>query len=115
MEILKPTYGLADSGDEQHRILDDHIKIDLKMTPTIIDLSLHCQFEDDQLVGNNGSYDDDILRAGTDNWKILSSAALERFETTISQHAPFIFTGMHVTDFENMYHIDQDFYLSKIE
>ena len=66
LELLKPIYGLADSGGEWHRTLDDHVQIDLKITPTIIDPFLYCQFEDDHLVGINGSYVDDLLRAGTD-------------------------------------------------
>ena len=40
LERLKAIYGLADSGDEWHRTLVDHVQIDLKMTPTIIDPSL---------------------------------------------------------------------------
>ena len=31
------------------------------MTPTIIDQSLYCQFEDDQIFGINGSYVDDLF------------------------------------------------------
>ena len=48
-ELPKPIYCLADSGDEWNRTLDDHVRIDLKMTPIIIDPSLYYQFEDDQL------------------------------------------------------------------
>ena len=61
LELFKQIYGLADSGDEWHRTLDDHGQIDLKMIPTTIDPSLYCQFEDDELVGINGSYADDFL------------------------------------------------------
>ena len=46
LELLKPVYSLANSGDEWHRTLDDHVQINLKMTPTIIGPSLYCQFED---------------------------------------------------------------------
>ena len=84
------------------------------MTPTIIDPSLYCQFEDDQLFGINGSYVDDLLRAGADEWQTHSDATLERFETTRNQQASFIFAEMHITESGNMYHIDQDFYMNKI-
>ena len=40
LELLKPIYSLADSGDEWHRTLDDNVQFDLKMNPTIIDPSL---------------------------------------------------------------------------
>ena len=51
LELLKPVFDLAESGDEWHITLDYHVQIDLKMTPTIIHPSLFCQFEDAQLVG----------------------------------------------------------------
>ena len=63
----------------------------------------------------NGSYVDDLLRAGTDEWKTHPDATLERFETTGNQQAPFTFAGMHITESDNMDHIDQAFYMSKIE
>ena len=85
------------------------------MTTTIIDPSLHCQFEDEKHVGINESYVDDALRAGTNEWKTRSDFTLERFETTGNQQASFIFAGMHITESDKMYHIDQGFYMSKIE
>ena len=81
-ELLKPIYGIAYSGDEWKRTLDDHIQIDLKLTPAIIDTSFYCQFEYNQLVGINRSYIDDLLQTGTDNWKAHLNATLERFKTT---------------------------------
>ena len=68
LELLKPTHGLADSADEWNRALDNHVQIDWKMIPTIVDSSLYCQYEDDQLVGINGSYVDGLFRAGTVEW-----------------------------------------------
>ena len=44
LELPRPIYGLANSRDELHRILDDHVQVDIKMTSTITDLSLCCQF-----------------------------------------------------------------------
>ena len=40
LELLKPIYGLAESEDEWHRNLHDHVQIDLKMTPTTINIFL---------------------------------------------------------------------------
>ena len=85
------------------------------MSPPIIDPSLNFQFEDDQLVGSNGSYVDDIFRQGTDEWQTHSDATLERFETTGNQQEPFAFAWMHITESHNVYNIEQDFYMSKIE
>ena len=98
-----------------HRTLDGRVQINLKMTPTIIDPSLQCQFEDEQLVGTNGSYVDDLFRTGTNESQAHSDDTLERFEITRNQQALFTFAGMHITEPESMYHTDQDFYMSKIE
>ena len=89
MELLKPIYSLADSGDEWHRALDNHVQIDLKIVLTIIYPSLYCQFEDNQLVGINGSCVDDLLRAERDEWQTHSDAALERRETVFLRHCYF--------------------------
>ena len=56
------------------------------MTHTIIDPFASCQFEDGQIVRINGN-----------------------------QKKPFTFAGMHITESDNMYHIDSDFHMSKIE
>ena len=61
LEQLKTICSLADSGDEWYRALDDHMQIDLKMTPIVIDPSLYCQFEDYRLVGIHGNYVYDLL------------------------------------------------------
>ena len=115
MELLNPVYGLADSGDERRRTLDDHIQIDLRIVPTIIDPPLHCQLKDNQLLGINGNYVDDLLRTGMNEWQTHSDVTVEQFGTTENQQKPFTFAGMHITESENMYHIDRDFCMSKIE
>ena len=72
------------------------------MDPKIIDPSLYCQFEDDQLVRNNRNYDDVFLRAGTDEWETRLDATLERLETTGNQQAQFTFAGMHISESDDM-------------
>ena len=85
------------------------------MIPTIIDPCLYFQFEDEQLVGINGSEVDDLLRAGTNERRTYSDYTLERFETIGNQQAPFTFAGIYIIESDNMYHIDQDSYMRKSE
>ena len=66
-------------------------------------------------MGISEDYVDDLLRAGTNEWQTHSDATLERSDTTGNQQEPFNFAGMHITESDNIYHTDQDFYLSKIE
>ena len=110
LELLKPLYGLVDSREQWHQTLDDHFQMDLEMTPTIIDPSLYCKFEGNQLVDFNDSYVDDLPRAGTEEWKTQAGETLERFETTGNEQPSFNFAGMHITQVEDMLHIDQDIY-----
>ena len=91
------------------------MQIDVDMTPTIIDLPLYCQFEAYQLVWINGSYDDYLIRVGTDIWQTNSDSSHERFEKTGSYQTSFILSEMHVAQSDNMSHIDQDFFMSKTE
>ena len=37
LQVLKPIYELADSGYIWHKTLDEHLKNELEMIPTIID------------------------------------------------------------------------------
>ena len=69
----------------------------LKMICAIFYESLYCQFEYGQLVGINGSYVDNFLRAGTSGWKTHSNATLEKLETFGNKQAPFTFAEMHIT------------------
>ena len=85
------------------------------MTSTITDPSLYRQFEDEQLMGINGSFVNELLRAGTDEWQTHSDATPGRFETTGNEQEPLKFAGIHIIESDNMHHIDRDFYMSKIE
>ena len=113
--LLKPIYGLHESCDEWNQNLDEHVQINLKMTSSIIHTSLYCKFEDDRVVQINGNYTDNLLRQGTGEWQTHSDAILEQLKAAENQQAPFTFAEMHITEFDNMYHINQDLYTSKIE
>ena len=96
-------------------MLDSHIQIGMEMISTIIDPSLYCRFENNQIIGINISYADDVLRTGANKWMSQADSTLERFETTGDDQPPFIFAGLNITEKQDMLNIDQDFYLNKIE
>ena len=64
-ELLRPLYGLSDAGDLWHKTLHSHLTEDLQLTPTKADPSLYFAYANRELVGLSGSYVDDLLRAGT--------------------------------------------------
>ena len=45
----------------------------------------------------------------------MADETLERFEITGNEQPPFTFAGMHITAHEDASHIDQYFYMNKIE
>ena len=55
------------------------------MTPTIIDSSLYCQFEQDQLIGIYGRYVDDLLQVENNERQAHSNTTLRRFEAARNQ------------------------------
>ena len=63
----------------------------------------------------NGSCVDDLLRARMDKWQTHSDVTFERFETTRALQASFKFTGMHISESDSRYHIDHDFFMSRVE
>ena len=82
LKLLKPIYALAGSDDQWHRTLDDHLQIDLEMTPTIFYSSLYFKFQYNKLFGLNERYVDDLLHAGTDEWQTEADGSLGRLKTT---------------------------------
>ena len=73
------------------------MQIDLEVTPTGIDLSLSCKFENDQIIRINGSHVHDLLRAVNNDRMTQADADLERFETAGNDQPPCIFAGKHIT------------------
>ena len=73
LQLLKPLYGLSDSGDIWYKRLDAHIKSDLKTVPCKVDPVYYlCSHSSKRLIGMNGSYVDDFLRTGNSKFKKLS-------------------------------------------
>ena len=68
-ELLFPLYSLVDVGDLRHKSLDNHLINELNTQPIIADPSLYFHFENDRLIGINGTYEDNIPRCSTTEFK----------------------------------------------
>ena len=64
LQLLKPLYGLCESGDLWFETLDKHHRVDLKMKPFRIDPAMYYLLADGMLYGISGGYVDDLIRAG---------------------------------------------------
>ena len=95
-----------------HSTLQNHLLKDLDLFPTKIDQSLQYQQDHDgALVGLNGSYVDDLLRAGTPSFRDHT-----KFETSGDEDPPLTFAGFHIEKSDDTpVSIDQLFYLKKLE
>jgi hypothetical protein len=72
LQIMKPLYGLAESGDYCAQTFIRHHLTDLRMTQATGDFSLFFKRAKGALIGILGCYVDDVVRAGT--LKYLASA-----------------------------------------
>ena len=117
LQLFKPLYGLSVSGDIWYRTLDAHHKEDLRMLPTKIDLVFYLCFDNNKrLLGMNGSYVDDLLRAGNSKVKKLCEITHQKFETTPDENPPFSFAGLELRKLpDDSYTLDQSFYFEKIK
>ena len=85
------------------------------MTPIVTDPSLYCKFENCKLAGLNRCFMEDFLRTGTDVWPSRTDATLEIFNLTGNEDPLLSFTEMNITDNEDVFQIDQYFFMTKIE
>ena len=92
-ELLKPLYGLSDAGDLWHITLHKHLNTDLEMVPTITEASLYFSFRLGELIGMKGSYVDDLLSAGTQQFKELCQKAHHSFVKGNSEGRSDKYTG----------------------
>jgi Reverse transcriptase (RNA-dependent DNA polymerase) len=65
LKLMKPLYGLCDSGDRWHHTLRHHHVQDLQMEPLDADPSLYFRSVGNRLIGLSGVYVNDMLRCGT--------------------------------------------------
>ena len=115
-ELLRPLYRLGDAGDLWHRTLHTHLTNDLKLQQTKTDPSLYFAIASGELIVINGSYADDLPRAGTTAFKETSSKTHLRFETTGNEETPFTFAGFNIANHQHApFAIDQLYYMKKLD
>lgn len=96
LKLLKPLYGLCDSGDYWYSTFSSHLRNDLGMTPTISDAALFFKCIDAQLRGIIGTYVDDTISAGSTEFDMESKITEEKFESKIREYDNFKFAGMEI-------------------
>ncbi len=115
-ELFHTLYGSSDAGDFWHITLQKHLTKELGLVPTKAGLSVYLSFCLGELEGLNGSYVDDLLRAGTPAFKDRCQAIYRCFETFGDESMPITFARFQISKKDkHCVTIYQTFYLKKLE
>lgn len=115
LKLLKPLYGLSDSGDYWNVTFKDHIQSDLGMESTVSDKSLFFKLVQKKLQGLMGTYVDDSLLAGDDEFLKLSEKTIEKFESKEREFDNIRFAGVYIETLENGFRLHQKSYIERLQ
>lgn len=96
LKLLKPLYGLSDSGDYWHETFSSHFVEELAMKPTCGDLSLFFKTVEEKLKGISGAYVDDTVGTGDVDSEKESGSTRERFQSKARETDNFQLTGIQI-------------------
>eukprot|EP00171_Calliarthron_tuberculosum_P008498 IDg8498t1 len=116
-QLMKPLYGLADSGDRWHYTLKKHMLDDLKMIPAKGDPSLYTKHICQRLTGIAGVYVDDLIQAGDPEFREFTKRTAKRFDSKPRTYQGAKFMGMEFSQKEDRSSIQLSMndYIKKLE
>lgn len=115
LKLLRPLYGLCESGDFWYETFAQHCKDDLKLKQMRSDAALRYLKNKDTLHGLCGSYVDDLLCTGDDTFKNEFSKTKAKFEMADNEDIPCEFGGFALDyNKENILIQHQSHYLNKL-
>ena len=115
LQLLRPLYGLCESGDLWFKTLDDHHKNDLEMKPMRSDPAFYMSMKNNLLEGMSGTYVDDILPSGNANFRDLAKKTSTRFEMAEDSSLPCQFVGFRLQRGKNgTLELNQEEYVRKL-
>lgn len=116
LQLILPLYGITESGDYWGETLTDHHINDLKMTQTKQDFSLFFKYAASKLIGLSGAFVDDLVRAGTLQFKDSSQRSTEsRFDVKPPATNDFTFAGFDITTHEDHRELSQNDYVNRLK
>ena len=116
IELLRLLYGLCRADDLWHESQNQHITQHLHLVPTKTDTSLYFSFRENILVGIHGSYVDDLLHSGDDEFRPWSDKTHEKFETREDDESPINISGFNISGTNNsLFCMDRIFYVKRLE
>jgi hypothetical protein len=116
LQIMKPLYGLADSGDYLAQTFVRHHLMDLRMTQATGDFSLFFKRARGALIGISGCYVDDVIRAGTPEFLASATRNTEAvFDTKAPAKGNFEFLGLRTSEANGVRTLSQAEYVSRLK
>ena len=115
LKLLKPLYGLSESGDYWHETFFKHLHHDLSMRPTAGDLSFFFKVLHGKLQGVVGTYVDDTLCAGTKYFENESEITARMFDAKKREYEKFTFAGVQVEPTDDGYLLHQEKYTLRLQ
>jgi Reverse transcriptase (RNA-dependent DNA polymerase) len=114
LKLLRPLYGLADSGDYWGRTLSNHLRKDLGMESATGDPALFFKIIQEKLSGLCATYVDDTLQAGDLKFVELSGLTQRRFQCRLREWSNVQFAGVEIEIKESELVVHQQRYISKL-
>lgn len=97
LKLLRPLYGLTESGEYWNYTFSEHMRKDLDMTQAVGDLSLFFKHVNGKLAGLAGTYVDDSMLSGNAKFMDSTAATAKRFESKEKTLDNFVFAGLEVS------------------
>lgn len=116
LKLLKPLYGISESGGLCHKNLKDLYRRDLSMNPLPSGSALFCYNTSTSLLkGLSGTYVDEMIRVGSPAFYEMAKTTHRLFKIGPDDHPPCTFTGFHLSRNPTDHLVfDQHAYLAKI-
>lgn len=96
LRLQKPLYGICNAGDYWGVTMEKPLFYDLGMTLTIGDKALYVKHKRNKTIGICGSYVDNSLNAGCQEFEALTKATLAKFESKPKVYDSFDFYGCQI-------------------
>jgi Reverse transcriptase (RNA-dependent DNA polymerase) len=110
LQLLKPLYGLADSGDIWYRELAQHHR-DMDMKTLTTDNSLWMKFAENVQEGISGVYADDVVQTGTAEFDILTNQLSANYDAKTKEYGDGRIAGIEFQSDNDGIRVNQSQYL----
>ena len=115
LKLLKPLYGLADSGDYLGKTFSLHLTDDLGMKPCVCDPALYGMKINEKLLGLCATCVDDALQAGNGKYREITKATLQKFKCRDREFDDVKFSGIEIDSVDDEFRVHEQGYMKKVE